>query len=93
VFKAVRIETEEQLIHLSRYIHINPAVSFVVDEKELARYHFSSLPEYIKGESSLLDLKPVLNHFKTPQDYRKFVFDQIAYGKELEKVKHLLLEK
>jgi len=92
VFKAVRVETEEQLIHLSRYIHINPVVSFVIDEKNLISYSFSSFSEYLKGKSSLLDLKPVLNHFKNLQDYKKFVFDQIDYGKELEKIKHLLLE-
>jgi len=92
VFKAVRVETEEQLIHLSRYIHINPVVSFVVDEKNLISYPFSSFPAYLKGESLFLDLKPVLTHFKNPQNYKKFVFDQIDYGKELEKIKHLLLE-
>jgi len=92
VFKAVRVETEEQLIHLSRYIHINPVVSFFINEKELVSYPFSSFSDYLKGESSLLDLKPVLSHFKNPQEYRKFVFDQIDYGKKLEKIKHLLLE-
>ena len=92
VFKAVRVETEEQLIHLSRYIHINPVVSFFIDEKDLISYTFSSFSEYLKGRSLLLDLEPVLNHFKNPQDYKKFVFNQIDYGKKLEKIKHLLLE-
>jgi len=93
VFKAVRIETEEQLIHLSRYIHINPVVSLAINEENLVSYPWSSFPDYLRGNSSVLDLKPVLNRFANPQDYKKFVFDQIGYGKELEKIKHLLLEK
>lgn len=34
-FKAVLVETDEQLLHLSRYIHINPVVSGVVATDDL----------------------------------------------------------
>ena len=38
-FKAKRIETEEQLIHVSRYIHLNPYSSFIVKStKQLKEY-------------------------------------------------------
>lgn len=92
VFKAIHVETDEQLIHLSRYIHLNPVVSLVTKERELASYSWSSLPDYLAGSSTILDLDPVLTHFKSPMGYREFVFDQIDYGKKLEKIKHLLLE-
>jgi len=39
-----------------------------------------------KANLFLLDLKPILNHFKNPNDYKKFVFDQIDYGKKLKKL-------
>ena len=47
-FKAVRIETDGQLVHVSRYIHLNPYTSFVLKSlEELESYPYSSLPEYL----------------------------------------------
>lgn len=92
VFKSVHIEDDEQLVHLSRYIHLNPVVSYVIKEEELLSYPWSSLPDYLKEDSSLVDLKPVLNLFKSAEDYKEFVVDQIDYGKKLEEIKHLTLE-
>lgn len=92
VFKAVHVETDEQLIHLSRYIHLNPVVSFIIKDSELISYPWSSLPDYLGGISSIVESEPVLGHFKSPKAYREFVFDQIDYGKKLEIVKHLILE-
>lgn len=93
VFKAVHVETDEQLIHLSRYIHINPAVSFIIKDSDLISYPWSSLPDYLRRESLVVDMEPVLSNFKSPNEYRRFVFDQIDYGKKLREIKHLLLEK
>ena len=92
IFKSVHIESNEQLIHLSRYIHLNPLVSYVVKEKDFLPYPWSSLPDYLIGQSSLVDIVSVLSHFLTPQKYLKFVLDQADYAKKLEKIKHLILE-
>lgn len=92
-FKAVRVENDEQLIHLSRYIHLNPLVSYVVREVDFTDYFWSSLRNYMSDDFQLVSPKIVLNNFKSPQDYLKFVMDQVDYGKELEKIKHLTLEK
>lgn len=91
VFKAVRIETDEQLIHVSRYIHLNPYVSNLV--KDLGDFNYSSYPDYIGLRDNLLcNKEAVLGFFKTAEDYKAFVNDQKSYAIELEGIKHLLIE-
>jgi|SRR3989344_995405 len=91
-FKAVRIESDEQLLHVSRYIHLNPLVSYVVKEANFKFYPWSSLKDYLTGNSDLVDVSNVLEYFKNPEDYMQFVLDQAAYGKELEQIKHLKID-
>lgn len=91
-FKAVLIESDEQLIHLSRYIHINPVTSGIISENRLNIYPWSSYREYISKKSQLSDPEQVLGLFKSVDDYKKFVTDYISYGIQLEKIKHLLQE-
>ncbi len=93
VFKAEHVETDEQLVHLSRYIHLNPVASGVITEGMLDSYEWSSYPEYISLSSNEITEKDiVLSMFKSVEEYIKFVRDQIGYAKELEKIKHLLVE-
>lgn len=93
-FKALRIEDDNQLIHLSRYIHLNPFTSFVIKEiKDLVKYQWSSYPDYLgKREVIRSDKKIVLDNFKSIEEYEKFVVDQADYQRELEKIKHLTIE-
>lgn len=94
-FKAVLIEDDEQLLHVSRYIHLNPYSSFIVkDLTDLEKYPWSSLPEYLGIVStSICNKQVILSYFKSVEDYKKFVFDQADYQRKLEKIKHLILEK
>jgi putative transposase len=94
-FKAVRIENDSQLLHVSRYIHLNPYSSFLVKElKSLLKYPYSSLPEYLSLTKESICQKEILSSFfKEPQDHRKFIFDQADYQRSLEVIKHKLLEK
>lgn len=90
-FKVVRIATDEQLVHVSRYIHLNPLVSFLV--RELADYSWSSYPAYLDLRKDTLCYKEkILSHFRSPQDYQKFVLDHADYAKKLEEMKHLLFD-
>lgn len=92
-FKGVRIETDEQLVHLSRYIHLNPYSSFVVKNlKDLLSYPWSSLLDYLDEASDFCEKDIILSNFKNSQEYKKFLFDQTDYQRKLEKIKHLILE-
>ena len=89
-FKAVHIETNEQLLHVSRYIHLNPLVGYVA--KDLETYKWSSYLEFTQNHEALCSKEVILNQFKSPKEYKQFVLDQENYGKELEKIKHLSLD-
>lgn len=94
-FKAVRISSENYLLHLSRYIHLNPLSSEVVkDFSELRVYPYSSLPEYLNPQSlNLCNKDVILANFRNSAAYEKFLLDRADYQKNLEEIKHLALEK
>ena len=94
-FKSVRIETQEQLLHTSRYIHLNPYTSFVVKSLEgLQKYPYSSLPEFLKNTNSNFCAKDIIiSGFKSMKLYRQFILDQAEYQRSLSIIKHLALEK
>ena len=89
-FKAVLIENDEQLIHTSRYIHLNPVASFLV--KELRNWRWSSYLEYINLKDGFCAKEDILSFFKSHKDYEKFVLDHVDYAQKLELIKHQLLE-
>lgn len=91
-FKAVRIETDEQLVHTSRYIHLNPVSSYLIEFNHLESYDFSSYPEYTGKKAGFCNIEEILAYFKTIQDYKNFVGDQVDYARELENIKHLILD-
>lgn len=92
-FKAVHIESDEQLVHVSRYIHLNPVVSGIVHSKSLESYIWSSFPCYLDENSdSFVKKSIVIDNFQSVDSYKSFVFDQINYVKKLDTIKHLTLE-
>jgi len=53
-FKSRPIISEEHLIHVSRYIHLNPfAAGLTTRIEEIASYPYSSLREYLKEKADL----------------------------------------
>jgi len=93
-FKAVRTETESQLLHTSRYIHLNPYTSYLVRRiDELKMYPWSSLPQYIgNDEKGMCETKNILSSFPSKKKYLQFVRDQKDYQRTLKEIEHLLLE-
>lgn len=91
-FKAVLLESDEQLLHVNRYIHLNPITSFVVKNfDQLLKYKWSSLPEYLQGGPGVCTKSYILNQFKTHK-YENFLKDQVDYQRKLDAIKHLLFE-
>ncbi len=93
-FKAVRIESEGQLYHVSRYIHLNPYTGYVVKTiSELKKYPWSSFREYLGLEDEhICDKELVLGHFPDGQEYEQFVLNRADYQRSLQEIKHLLCE-
>lgn len=71
-FQAVLVQTDEHLVHLSRYIHLNPFAAKLVDEPE--EWVFSSYRDYVGlRRGRLPSPERVLGLFSSVQAYREFV--------------------
>jgi len=88
-FQNVLVDNDDQLIHLTRYLHLNPVTARLVEKPE--DWIFSSYREYLGSSNNsfcqfddLLDIKP--------HAYRKFVNDQVSYQRELAKIKRLIVD-
>jgi len=93
-FKAVKINSNEQLLHLSRYIHLNPyTASIIKNVNKIHQYPYSSLKEYLSPNTfNLTSTDLILNQFKSTQDYLNFNLNQADYQKQLHSIKKLTLE-
>jgi len=90
-FKSVLVKNDEQLLHLTRYVHLNPTTAHLVDRPE--EWTYSSYREYIgRIEVSLRisNFSPILD---VPRiDYRQFVESRIDVQRQLGILKYLLLD-
>lgn len=92
-FKAVHIEDTSQLLHVARYIHLNPIASFLIDSRNLERYLWSSYQEYLDLSVRDICMKEEIRiNFKNSTDFKEFTLEQIDYSQERERIKHLIIE-
>ncbi|MCX6793506.1 MAG: transposase [Candidatus Gottesmanbacteria bacterium] len=91
-FKAVHIENNEQLLHVSRYIYLNPVTAYMVEHPE--DYTYSSYAAYISKAalSRFVNTDFILGQFRSRGEYKRFVEDQKEYQRDLSRIKYLLLE-
>ena len=103
-FKAIMIEKDEYLIHLSRYIHMNPVELVESNWKEkgirnwekaikfLEQYRWSSYLDYIGNRNfpSVISKGLLLKYFRGKEDYKHFVISWLQ--KDMEQIANLLLE-
>ncbi len=88
-FKAIRIESEEELIHVSRYIHLNPVTSYQITIEELFTYQWTSFSSYLNSQKSVFtETSRLFRHFKTKERLVSFVKDQVDYQRKLDLIKN-----
>ena len=90
-FSNILIKTDEQLTHLSLYIHLNPVTAYLVDKPQ--NWPFSSYQEFL-GQ---IEVKQRLcNYVKLmqvePKGYKEFVDSRIDYQRKLASMKRFFLE-
>ena len=94
MFKAVRIETEEQFIHVGRYIHLNPLTSYLINiPDELENYPWCSFIEYLNNQTNqIINKYLMLGCFPSLKAFKTFTFNQIDHQRKLALIEHLILE-
>jgi len=93
-FQAVKVSSNEQLLHLSRYIHLNPYTASIVKKiNDLKKFPYSSLKEYLHPHRfNLSQTDEILNQFKNKEEYLSFVNDHADHQKQLHLIKKLTLD-
>ncbi|OGH47157.1 MAG: hypothetical protein A3A51_02045 [Candidatus Levybacteria bacterium RIFCSPLOWO2_01_FULL_39_10] len=92
-FKGKRIEDDNQLLHVSRYIHLNPVTAYLIEFEELKFYPWTSFIHYQNsGNDNFIQKEAILNNFKSFKSYSRFVSDQVDYQRNLALIKDLLIE-
>lgn len=88
-FRDVRITSDEQLLHLTRYIHLNPVTEYLVEAPE--EWEFSSYREYVSTVDSPICEYGGLLSIESAR-YKLFVEDRVDYQRRLGDIKRLLHE-
>jgi putative transposase len=90
-FKKVRVVSDEQLLHLTRYIHLNPVTSNLIKEPE--QWSASSYQEYLNkcdGAQKMTSFEDILDI--SPKAYQEYVQERKDYQKELKAIKDMLFD-
>ncbi len=83
-FQALHVDREEYLLHLTRYIHLNPVEANLVEKAE--DWEFSSYPEYLGLRGGTLPkIDGVRSHFSSADAYRCFIEADLESEKFIKK--------
>lgn len=83
-YKAAIIQNDSYLLHISRYIHLNP--------DNYVTWNFSSLAYYLgRAKAEWLNPRPILDLFEDGS-YERFVRDYQAHRKSLKEIKTSLAD-
>lgn len=92
-YKAVRIDSDEQLTHVSRYIHLNPVTSYLIEKDEMTNYEWSSYPVYLGiNNSAFVSIEMILKMLGGRDKHERFVQDNSDYQRDLKRIKRLTFD-
>ncbi|MFC1790631.1 transposase [Patescibacteria group bacterium] len=100
-YKAVLVDSEDQLLHLSRYLHLNPLDKVGGNVKKLSDYPYSSYPYFLGlKKASWLHPEEILSYFRSDKSlmgndilsYQSFVEDFVDDERTTTQIKGLVLE-
>lgn len=91
-FKAVLVEQDEQLLHVSRYIHLNPYVAHMVDDP--FGYRWSSLDEYMTEprQERAVCHRQLIKDMVPKDQHKTFIADEADYARSLADIQHQLID-
>jgi putative transposase len=81
-FQNVLVDKDEQLLHLTRYVHLNPVTAKLVNNP--GDWIFSSFNEYTSEtneDQKICEYDELLKI--NPSEYKKFLKERISYQREL----------
>ena len=91
-FKSVPVESDEYILHLSRYIHLNPFSNKLAAEAD--EYPWSSYNNYLRNQRTrICHPKFLLDLLGSTKEYHKITEDYKEYTQSLEEINKLLIEK
>ncbi|OGG11655.1 hypothetical protein A2Z00_01570 [Candidatus Gottesmanbacteria bacterium RBG_13_45_10] len=91
-FQAVHIDTDEQLLHVSRYIHLNPVIAGITTMQLLETYPWTSYPYYVGSSQGWINTSEIIGMIGSVASYRSFVSKQEGYARMLSGMRHLMMD-
>ncbi len=89
-FQAVYVSSDEYLLHLTRYVHLNP---FVAKLSDTPNYEWSSYAAHINGiHTRLCHPELTLGMAGSIENYKSFVVDYGDYAQSLALIKDTLID-
>jgi putative transposase len=88
-FRAVLVDSNDYLLQLARYIHLNPTAAGLVTQPE--EWLFSSYRDAIgMRNGTLANSQIILEQFPSVKEYQKYVVE--GRDDKIDKIAHLILE-
>lgn len=92
-FKNVLIDNDNQLLHVVRYVFLNPYSSGLLKKiEEIEKYKYSSFQGILSGYDPTCKAENFSSHFGSKNSLRKFVLDNSDYQKSLKRIRSLVVE-